>query len=614
MRRVATLVTAVAMLCCAASSQAATSLSAGSAEFPGRSFVLTLPTGQNPVAGSVRVTENGKAVEDLTVTPATSVGRRDLGEVLVIDASESMHDAAISGAMAAARAFAQQRNPNQPLGIIFFNDAQRVALTPTTDGSAIAAALVSDPPLAHGTRIFDAIGAAASMLHSSQISTGSIVLLSDGSDTGSVASEAKAVAAVRSVHARVFTIGLRSGAFDASTLTGLATAAHGRYAEATSSTALAPIFRSIGQELAHAFVIRYRSTSPRGGHVTVAVHAGSVVATTGYTAPVFAAAPAHVNARRHTFLTSTVGLLVVSLLAAALLFVALRALQAHLTTPAGVRTRVSQYTLGAIPAPESLGTVSRPPPSIVPKRWRDSFALKVELAEIERHPSEVAIMVLGAAGLVALLSVAATGSVAGILVAFLVPVGFMTWLQSRAKRRRALFADQLPDNLQIIASAMRTGQSFVGSLALLSEEASEPSRTEFRRVVADEQLGMALDKALDALTVRMHNRDLDQLAVVATIQRETGGNAAEAIDRIVETVRAKEAVRRMVAALTAQGRMVRWVLTALPVGLLLVLSAVNPDYMSPLYNEGWGRALLALGATLVTVGSLWIKRIVEIEI
>jgi tight adherence protein B len=190
----------------------------------------------------------------------------------------------------------------------------------------------------------------------------------------------------------------------------------------------------------------------------------------------------------------------------------------------------------------------------------------------------------------------------------------MTWLQSRAKRRRALFADQLPDNLQIIASAMRTGQSFVGSLALLSEEASEPSRTEFRRVVADEQLGMALDKALDALTVRMHNRDLDQLAVVATIQRETGGNAAEAIDRIVETVRAKEAVRRMVAALTAQGRMVRWVLTALPVGLLLVLSAVNPDYMSPLYNEGWGRALLALGATLVTVGSLWIKRIVEIEI
>jgi tight adherence protein B len=614
MKRPAVFLAIVGALACSAPSWSAT-LSPGTAPFPGRNFVLTLPKGVDPSPGAVRVTENGQPVEDLSVTPATSVGRQDLGEVLVIDASQSMHNGAIDAAMAAARAFAQQRNANQPLGVIFFNDTQRVALQPTTDASAIAAALVDSPQLNHGTRIYDAIGAAAGMLRDAHISTGSIVLLSDGADTGSIASARKAVGAVSSVKARLFTIGLRSAAFDASTLTGLARAAHGRYVEATATSALAPIFTSIGAELAHSLVIRYQSVVKRGAHVTVAVQAGPVRATSLYTAPVFAGLRLHVQPHQRSFLSSTAGLVLESLLAAVLLFVAVRAIQAHRSAPAGVRTRVAPYSLGESPGPDAAAAPPRRAlPAVVPARWRDDFALKVELADLDRDPSEVALWVVIASAVTAFLLTVGTGSIAGVLCAAFVPIGFTVWLNAKVRRRRALFAEQLPDNLQIVASTMRTGQSFVGALAMLSEQAPEPSRTEFRRVAADEQLGMPLDEALDALTQRMRNRDLDQLAVVATIQRETGGNAAEAIDRIVETVRSKDAVRRMVSALTAQGRMVRWVLTILPVALLFILTAVNPDYMRPLFTEGWGRALLALGACLVTAGSLWIKRIVEIEI
>jgi tight adherence protein B len=607
---------AVAVLVAAGPAGADMSLTPGAAQFPGRSFVLNLPKGQDPAPGDVRVTENGKGVEDLSVTTATAAGHRDLAEVLVIDASSSMHGAAISGAMGAARAFAQQRNPNQELGVVFFNNDQTIALAPTNDSGAITAALANAPTLAHGTRIYDAVAAAARLLHDSQASGGSIVVLSDGSDTGSNVTTAQAVAAARAAHARVFSIGLRSGAFDASTLEQLTRAGGGRYAEATSAAALAPIFRRLAQELTHVLLIRYRSPANPGKVVAVDVHAGPVAAHTSYRAPRPSPSTLTNKPVRATFWTSTAALFLVSLIVGLVCFVGARAIQRRPRESATVRGRVSAYAVDGdgMEEPELAIHRDHALPWIIPKRWRDGFTHRVALAQIERHPSEVALVVAGATALLALVLIALAGTVWTLPLAIVVPVAFNVWLAKQARERREIFAEQLPDSLQIVASAMRTGQSFVGALSVLVEAADEPSRSEFRRVVADEQLGVPLDRALYKLTARMGSRDLDQLAVVATIQRETGGNAAEAIDRIVETVRERAALRRLVSTLTAQGRLVRWILTGLPIALLIVLTIANPTYMKPLLTETWGRGLLLLGATLVTAGSLWIKRIVEIEV
>jgi tight adherence protein B len=166
----------------------------------------------------------------------------------------------------------------------------------------------------------------------------------------------------------------------------------------------------------------------------------------------------------------------------------------------------------------------------------------------------------------------------------------------------------------VIASALRAGHSFSGALSVVVEEAPEPTRGELERVAADERLGVPVEEALQVVVRRMANRDLEQVALVAALQRETGGNTAEVLDRVTETVRERAALRRMVMTLTAQGRLSRWVVSALPVVLLGVISLINPDYVRPLYSTGFGHVVLAVAAVMVVAGSLVIKRIVDIKV
>jgi tight adherence protein B len=116
------------------------------------------------------------------------------------------------------------------------------------------------------------------------------------------------------------------------------------------------------------------------------------------------------------------------------------------------------------------------------------------------------------------------------------------------------------------------------------------------------------------VVARMDSKDFEQVALVAALQRETGGNTAEVLDRVTETVRDRVALQRMIKTLTAQGRMSRWVVSGLPVALLAAITAINPDYMEPLFVTPLGRGLLLLAAVMVVSGSLVIKRIVDIKV
>ena len=129
---------------------------------------------------------------------------------------------------------------------------------------------------------------------------------------------------------------------------------------------------------------------------------------------------------------------------------------------------------------------------------------------------------------------------------------------------RATFDEQLPDNLDVLAGAMRTGHSVMGALAVMVESADEPSKSEFRRVLQDEQLGVPLDDALMVMARRMESYDAEQVAMVMRLQREAGGNTAEVLDRVAETIRGRMELRRLVQVLTAQARISRWILTSLP--------------------------------------------------
>ena len=239
---------------------------------------------------------------------------------------------------------------------------------------------------------------------------------------------------------------------------------------------------------------------------------------------------------------------------------------------------------------------------------------EMEVAELDFGLERVLAVVLLSTVLVGWLLVIKTNSPVAALLGLIVPGAALMGIRMRADRKRRMFSEQLPANLQVVASAMRSGQTFVGALKAVIEDAPEPSRRELRRAVLDEQLGIPLAEALGRVTERMQSQDFKHVSVVASLQRETGGNTAEVIELVAETVRERIEIRRLVRSLTAQGRLSGGILAGLPVALLLFISTVNPSYVHPLYHSTVGLIALGVSMGLVLSGGLVIRKIIQIKV
>jgi tight adherence protein B len=161
---------------------------------------------------------------------------------------------------------------------------------------------------------------------------------------------------------------------------------------------------------------------------------------------------------------------------------------------------------------------------------------------------------------------------------------------------------------------MRAGHSLVSGIDTLSESATEPSRTEWKRVVADEQLGVPLEAAIRPLAKRMDCADIEQIALVATLQTRSGGNMADVLERVADGVRERGDLRRELISLTAQARLSRWVITGLPPAMVVILEIVHPSYLTPLFETTTGQILLGLATGLVVLGSLIMRAITNVKV
>ena len=599
-------------------------LPAASERFPQRAFRLTMPQERVLTTDQLKVHENGERVRDVELIPASSGNAGSFGTMLVIDASLSMRGKAVKAAVEAARELASQRTGNQQLGIVVFNREAKVLLDLTTDQAAIDRALAKEPALAPQTRVFDGVGMALDALKQAKIAAGTVVVLSDGADTGSRLSVGRLARRSRMDNVRIFTIGLRSRSYDPSELRRLSESAEAGsdHADANSLDDLSAIFRKIGGQLANEYLIRYETEAAPGTEVRVVARIEGIpgLAQASYRA----AGGASFVLIEDSFWTSTLGVVTTTGVCALLLALALGMLLMRRLRGPGLRERIGHFvTKDDIVGEEGdeergqvlTGVVSGTERSLERLRWWSGFKENVEIAGIKADP--VAIVAFAAAGslIVMWILAALTGSILlALAVAVAVPLVVRAVIRSQLERTRRHFADQLPDMLQGVASALRAGHGLVGALSMVVEGAQDPSLKEFNRVVADERLGVPLDEALEGMRRRMNNRDVQQLALVAELQRETGGNIAEVLDRVTATVRQRAELRRMVRGLTAQGRLSRTVVTGLPLALLAVLSVMSPAYIEPLFTTSTGLLLLMFGAFMVTMGSLVIKKIVDFEV
>ena len=197
------------------------------------------------------------------------------------------------------------------------------------------------------------------------------------------------------------------------------------------------------------------------------------------------------------------------------------------------------------------------------------------------------------------------------VVSALLPVAVVSFM---ASRRRKAFMSQLPDTLQLLSGTLRAGYSLMQGVEAVAQEVAEPMGLELRRVVTEARLGRPLEESLEGTAERMDSPDFAWAVMAIRIQREVGGNLAELLLTVAETMTARERLRRDVAALTAEGRMSAIVLGVLPILLGLAMFVINPDYIGVLFKDGLGIAMLIMSVVSMLIGFFWMKKIITIEI
>jgi tight adherence protein B len=196
-------------------------------------------------------------------------------------------------------------------------------------------------------------------------------------------------------------------------------------------------------------------------------------------------------------------------------------------------------------------------------------------------------------------------------VALLAPVMVLKFLIGR---RRSKFMAVLPDMLQLLAGSLKAGYSLMQGLEAVSKEIEEPVGREMRRICIEARLGRPLDEALNESAERMQVEDYSWAILAISIQREVGGNLAELLLTVAETMVQRERLRRDVKSLTAEGRMSAIVLCILPPGLLGAMKVINPEYVGLLFTEFIGNVMLGIAAFLMVGGWFWMQKTVKVDV
>ncbi|MFP3902104.1 MAG: VWA domain-containing protein [Acidimicrobiia bacterium] len=582
--------------------------------------VVTVPGGLEGVGyppQAFEVLEDGSPVDvGVERLPTTN-----LEVMLVFDTSGSMEGPPLDAARQAAAAFVAAMPPEVRIGVVSFGPSPTLLTSPTPDRTHVATQIGS-LAAAGETALYDAVTHAASQF-SPRASDRAIVLLSDGGDTVSGATLDDAVLAVDGL--RVNVIDLVTPESNRVALDELAAAGGGTVSSADPA-ALADVYRATASALVNRYRIAYTSDAHGPVDLTVRVDTGAGVISDSHRvemppAPAPDATPGEPAPRAASDGEGVLGRWGLTAGAAAM-FVAL-VLLGLVLVPDDRRSRLARLGLRG----RGLGEPQRRAPSasevservasaadafLERRGRRQGLAAALEIADISLRPGEFVVIVAAVTLIAALLGVVVAGPLGLVAALVLVPLGAWVIVGRMGRRRRERFGDQLPDTLQLLTSSLRAGYGLLQGLDSLAREAPEPARSEFGRVLLEIRVGRDPGAALHALAGRMRSDDFDWVVGAIDINREVGGDLAMVLDRVGGTIRERQRLVRQMRALTAEGRMSAYVLTALPPLLMLAMAALNPDYLADL-TSGFGLVLLGVGAGMLLLGWVWMHRLIRLE-
>lgn len=251
--------------------------------------------------------------------------------------------------------------------------------------------------------------------------------------------------------------------------------------------------------------------------------------------------------------------------------------------------------------------------------WVEKTSRTLQQSDVKLRPGEYLLIRLLFAGVIMLLPLLVSGgSAVGLLIGVpLAAAGYLLpgfWVALRRRRRLNAIERQLPDLLTLLASSLRSGFGLQQGMDVAARQLDSPMRDEIEGFLLDTNLGASAEAALVNMVERSGSYDLDMVVTAILIQRMTGGNLAEVLDNVGETMRERERIRGEIRTLTAQQRLTGTILSVYPAVLAGLFYLINPKWMSVLFTDGLGQVLLAIGLFLQFLGFLTIRRILDIPI
>jgi tight adherence protein B len=566
------------------------------------------------------VTESGKK----RIPHISKLPTDPLAVVLAIDTSGSMQGAAIAAARDAASRFVNQMPSNTRVALVGFSDTPSVLVPFSTDRGALQASIAGVQ--ANGeTALYDAIITSSSLLSSIGDARRALVVLSDGGDTKSTASQQQAVDALASLTNNFYAVSLVTSDSDLNALDRLAQSAAGRVVPATDPSALTGVYDEIAREIANQYQFTFRAIGSGTTNVQIAVNSGDVHASTSAQLDLPSARDGAENTTPTPPKVTTTsdplfgGAGWALALGGALLFGALTAAGLVVFAPRAPRSTISmQQARRPSASPVKLsGLVDSAAQfaeqTLERRGHRRTLNDALERAGIDMRPGEFVVLAASVAIGVAFFGLLLLGPIVGIVLGVATAFAFRAVVSMKAERRRRRFADQLGDTLQLLAGSLRAGHGLLQAVDSVAEESESPTREEFGRIVIETRFGQDLGHALAAAAERVGNEDFDWVVQAIEIHREVGGDLAEVLDHVGATIRSRNSIRRQVQALSAEGRLSAIILFVLPIAMTGLIALINPGYLDELVNSTAGNVLIAIGVSLMIIGGFWMHRLVRLR-
>jgi tight adherence protein B len=604
---------------------------ADTSRYPEISMSVHLPGNMlTDASPAITVWENDVEIEGATVD-AVVAGEQPIEAILLLDISGSMRGEPIRNAKVAAKKFVDAMGPDDRVALVSFSD-RPTEVVPLTGDSARLAAAIDRLEVRGETALYDGVVLASKLAAESPVESRYIVILSDGGDTVSGATADHAARSAKESGSVVYAVALTSPEYDAAPLKTLTAETGGRLAASDDPEALSQLFSGIADEMRSAFTLRFTSRSPNSKELefrfAVAAsgeHGEGILVLAN---PVFDASVVPASMPMRAPVEGPWAALVVGVISA-LVFASVALVAwlgfSHVERASGSRldslehydlAHTAGHTSSTNTDPSAKGRVLAVVENLVTQRGFTAMIKQMlDRSGMALRPLEFIYFHFLGVLLSGVIVWFATHNIqAFLLVLVVATAGPLVALRMLAARRLRRFETQLPDILSLMASSLRTGWGLQQSIDLVVQQCAEPVHAEFARAQAQVRLGMSLEDALSSVAERLDSPDFRWVVTAIGIQREVGGNLAEVLDTVSSTIRERGELRRHVSSLTAEGRFSALVLIIMPFIVVGVMLVVSPDYMLPMFDTVYGLGMLGLGGFLLLVGSLWMLKLMKVEV